>query len=67
MNISSDCFIEFFLLIQDFDCRSKYGKRNLVSALLSSEMHYLSVGQGLTISDVPLNILSSVFALVVIY
>ena len=43
-------FYQKLLLIQDFDYRSKNGKRNWVSALLSSEMHYLSIGQGLTLS-----------------
>ena len=38
------------LLIQDFDYRSKNGKINWVSAFLSSEMHCLSIGQGLTLS-----------------
>ena len=50
MNLSSDCFIKNLLLIKDLDNRSKNGKRNWVSALLSSEMHYLSIGQGLTLS-----------------
>ena len=41
-------FYQTRLLIQDFDYRSKNSKRNWVSALLSSEMHYLSIGQWLT-------------------
>ena len=60
-------------MIHNFGYRSKNGKRNWVSALLSSEMHYLSIGQGLTlshmkkISGVPLNILNSVNTEMVIY
>ena len=43
-------FYQKLLLIQDFDYRSKNDKRNWVSVLLSSEMYYLSIGQGLTLS-----------------
>ena len=43
-------FYQNFFLIQNFDYHSKNGKRNLVSALLSSEMHTLYIGQGLTLS-----------------
>ena len=43
-------FYQKLLLTQDFDYRSINDKRNWVSALLSSEMHYLSFGQGLTLS-----------------
>ena len=43
-------FYQKLILIQDFDYRSKNGERNLVSALLSSEMHNLSIGQELTLS-----------------
>ena len=43
-------FYQNLLLIQDFDYHSQNGKRNWVSALLSSEMHYLFIGQGLTFS-----------------
>ena len=55
-------FYQKLLLIQDFDYRSKNGKRNWVSALLSSEMHCLSIGHYRfgKLSGVPLNILSSV-------
>ena len=42
-------YLKLFM-IQNFGYSSKYGKRNWVSALLSSEMHYLSMGQGLTLS-----------------
>ena len=60
MNLGSDCFIKNFF-IQNFDYLCKNGKINWVSAILSSEVHYLSTGQGLTLSPgVPLNILSSV-------
>ena len=41
-------FYQKLFLIQNFDNHSKNCKRNWVSALLSSEMHYLSIGQGLT-------------------
>ena len=41
MNVSSDCFIK-----TSFDYLSKNGKRNV----MSSEMHYLSIVQGLTLS-----------------
>ena len=51
MNLSSDYFIKKLLLIQDFDYRSKNSKRNWGSALLSSEMNYLFIGQGLTLSS----------------
>ena len=40
-------FCQNFFLIQKFDYRSTNGKRNWVSALSSSEIHYLSIGQGL--------------------
>ena len=33
MNLSSNCFIKNFFLIQNFDFRSTNGKRNWVSAL----------------------------------
>ena len=36
---------------QNFGYRSKNGKINWVSALLSNETHYLSIGQGLTLSQ----------------
>ena len=42
-------FYQKLLLIKDFDYRSKNGNINWVSSLLSSEMHYLSIGQGLTL------------------
>ena len=42
-------------LIQNFDYRSKNGNINYVSALLSYEMHYLSIGQGLTLSPMENN------------
>ena len=45
-------FYQKLLLIKDFDYRSKNGNINWVSALLSSEMHYLSIRQGLTLSPV---------------
>ena len=50
LNLNSDCFIKNFFLIQNVDHHSKNDKRNWVSAFLSSEMHYLSIGQGLTLS-----------------
>ena len=59
-------FYETLFMIQNFSYRSKNGKIPWVASLLSSEMHYLSMGQGLTLlhkkktSGVPLNILSSV-------
>ena len=37
-------------MIQNLGHPSKNGKRNWVSALLSSEMYYLSIEQGLTLS-----------------
>ena len=55
-------FYQKLFLIQNYHIKN--GKRNWVSALLSSEMHYLSFGQGLTLSPhgklsgVPLNILA---------
>ena len=48
MNLSSDFLIIFF--IPNFDYLSKNGKRNWVSVVLSIEIHYLSIGQGLTLS-----------------
>ena len=48
--LKQQLFYQKLLLIQDFDYRSKNGKRNWVSAILSSKMHYLSIGQGLTLS-----------------
>ena len=55
-------FYQKLLLIQDFDYRIENGKRNWVSVLLSSEINYMSIGQGFgKLSGVPLNILSSVF------
>ena len=48
--LKQQLFYQKLLMIQDFDYRSKNGKRNWVSALLSSEMHYLSIGKGLTLS-----------------
>ena len=45
-------FYQKLFLIQNFDFHSKNGKRNWVSALLSSEMHDLSIGQGLTLSPI---------------
>ena len=54
-------FCQKLFLIQYFDFLCKDIKRNWVSALLSSEMDGLSIGQGLTLlPGVPLNILSSV-------
>ena len=50
MNLSSDCFIKKKFLIESFDYHTKNGNRNWVSAYLSSEMHYLSIRQGLTLS-----------------
>ena len=54
MNLSSDWFINNFLWSKTLAIVPKNGKRNwvsaLVKALLSSEMHYLSIGQGLTLS-----------------
>ena len=43
-------FYQQLFLIQNFDYLGKNGKRNLVSVELSSEIHYLSIGQGLTVS-----------------
>ena len=37
-------------LSANFDYLSKYGKRNWVTVVLSSEMHYLSIEQGSTLS-----------------
>ena len=59
-------FYQKLFLIPTFENLSKNGKRNWASVVLSSEMHYLSIGQGLTLSpmenyQVPLNILSSVY------
>ena len=48
MDLSSDCFVKTFL-IQYFDYLCKDSRRNWVSALLSSEMHGLSIGKGLTL------------------
>ena len=51
-------------MIQNFDYHGKYGKRNWVSASLSSKMHYMTRVNNITygkLSGVPLNILSSVF------
>ena len=42
-------FYQKLFLIQNFDYHSKNCKRNWVSALLNNEMHYLSIGQGLTL------------------
>ena len=54
-------FCQKLFLIQYFDFLCKDIKRNWVSALLSSEMHGLSIGQGLTLlPGVPLNIVNSV-------
>ena len=39
-------------LTESFDYHSKNGNRNLVSALSSSEMQALSIGQGLTLSPI---------------
>ena len=50
MNFSSDCLIKKLLLIQDIDYHIKNGKRNWYSGYLSREMHYLSIGQELTLS-----------------
>ena len=52
MNLSSNCFkiYQKLFLIENFDYRSTNGKRNWVSALKSSEIHYLSIGQGLKVS-----------------
>ena len=64
MNLSSDCFIKNFFdrkfdccdcfiknfFDRKFDYLSKNGKRNWVSVVLSSKMHYLSFGQGLILS-----------------
>ena len=60
MNLSSDCFVKNLLLaaivcqklvlIKYFDYLCKDSERNWVSVLLSSEMHGLSIGQGLTLS-----------------
>ena len=41
VKLSSDCFIKTLTIIAKL-------QKNWVSALLSSEMHYLSIGQGLT-------------------
>ena len=38
------------MLIKYFDSLCKYSKRNRVSTLLSSELHCLSIGHGLTLS-----------------
>ena len=43
-------FYQKLFLIQNFDFHSINGKIIWVSALLSNEMHYLSNGQGLTLS-----------------
>ena len=48
-------FYQKLVLIQNFDYLSKTGKGNWVSALLSSEMHHLSIGQGLTPSPMENN------------
>ena len=48
-------FYQKLVLIQNFDYLSKTGKGNWVSALLSSEMHHLSFGQGLTPSPMENN------------
>ena len=50
-NLSHEHDMKKLLLIQAFDYRSKNSKRNWVSALLSSEMNYLSIGQGLILSS----------------
>ena len=49
MNLSSDCFI---FLIPNFDYLSINGNRNWVYVVSSSEMHYLSIGQWLTLSPI---------------
>ena len=41
-------------MIRNFGYPSNNGKRNWVSALLSSEMHYLCIGQVLTLARVGL-------------
>ena len=47
MNLSADCFVKnFFDPILYLLCKDS--KRNWVFTLLSSEMHGLSIGQGLT-------------------
>ena len=48
-------FYQKLFWIDNFDYHSKNGKINWVSALLSSEMHYLSIGQGLTLSPMENN------------
>ena len=43
-------FYQNIILIESFDYHSKNGNRNWVSAFLPGLMHYLSIGQALTLS-----------------
>ena len=48
VNLSSDCFTKNSFWSKTLTIKEKKCKRNWVSALLPSEMHFLSIGQGLT-------------------
>ena len=51
MSLSSGCFVIHFFFIQYFDYPRKASKLNWGSALLSSEMHDVSIIHGLTLSQ----------------
>ena len=57
-------FYQKLFLIPNFDYLRKNGKKDWISNVLSSETHFLSIGQGFTygkLSGVPLDILSNVY------